>query len=130
MQKEIFENVCQVIEDSAGIPASEISRESTLFDELHLDSIDFVDILFELETQYDIQIKASAFEEKAREELGDLPFEVDEIITKEGLAEIKKYMPEVDQSQLVEGLSVMGLIKLITVQSICNVIEYKLSKKA
>ena len=44
--------------------------EDTLFDKLEIDSIDLVDILFELETLYDIELKISDIELKAKEELG------------------------------------------------------------
>ena len=42
---EIFMDVCEVIESSTGINKNEINLESTLFDELGVDSIDLVDIL-------------------------------------------------------------------------------------
>ena len=47
---EIFEDVCEVIEASTGTNKDEIKLDDTLFDELGVDSIDLVDILFELET--------------------------------------------------------------------------------
>ena len=57
--EEIFKDVCKVIEDSIGTPADSIELDDTLFDKLGVDSIDLVDILFELETLYEIELKIS-----------------------------------------------------------------------
>ena len=61
--EEIFEDVCDVIENSTGYKKEDINLEDTLFDKLEIDSIDLVDILFELETLYDIELKISDIEQ-------------------------------------------------------------------
>ena len=127
--RNIFDNVCSVIESSVGIPKDSIKPDQTLFDELEIDSIDLVDILFELETMYDVELKVSDIEKKAKDELGDQPYEVDGVITEAGLKVLKGYMTEVDQSKLVEGLTVHELVQLFTVQSLCNIVSYKLEEK-
>jgi acyl carrier protein len=131
MEKEkIFESVCQVIENSVGIASAEIRPDSTLFNELHIDSIDLVDILFELETMYDIELSMAVFEENAREELGDKPFEVEGIITRDGLDAIRKNMPEIEAGKVVEGLTIVELVRLFNVQTLTNLIARKIQMKA
>lgn len=122
----IFKVVAEVIENSIGTPKEEIRLDQTLFDELAVDSIDLVDILFELETHYGIELKVSDIEAKAREELGDVPYEVDGIITEEGLEMLRRHMTEIDPENIKEGLTVHGLVRLFSVHSLCKIIQYRL----
>jgi len=124
--EKVFENVCQVIETSIGTPKETIKLEDTLFVDLGVDSIDLVDILYELETLYDIELKVSDIEARAKSELGDIPYEKDGIITKEGLEAIKVYMGEIDQNEFSEGLSVHKLVQLFTVHSLCKIVMYRI----
>ncbi|MFN5417854.1 MAG: acyl carrier protein [Flavobacteriia bacterium] len=124
---EVFQNVCQIIETSTGFEKEKIKLESTIFDHLGIDSIDLVDILFEIETFYDIELKISDLEFQAKKELGDVPYEIEGIITKEGLNAIRKNMPEIDQNLLIEGLTVHRLVQLFTVHSLCKIILLRLS---
>lgn len=124
---EIFENVCVIIENSTGRPKDSIKMEDTLFEELGVDSIDLVDILFELETLYNVELKVSDIEQRIREELGDVPYEIDGIITSEGLEAIRKHMTEVDPASIKEGLTVNRLIQLFSVHSLCKIVHYRIS---
>ncbi len=124
---EIFENVCVIIENSTGKPKDSIKMEDTLFEELGVDSIDLVDILFELETLYGVELKVSDIEQRIRVELGDVPYEIDGIITSEGLEAIRKHMTEVDPASIKEGLTVNRLIQLFSVHSLCKIVHYRIS---
>jgi acyl carrier protein len=124
---EIFENVCVIIENSTGKPKVSIKMEDTLFEELGVDSIDLVDILFELETLYGVELKVSDIEQRIRVELGDVPYEIDGIITSEGLEAIRKHMTEVDPASIKEGLTVNRLIQLFSVHSLCKIVQYRIS---
>ena len=124
---EIIENLCVIIENSTGKPKDSIKMEDTLFEELGVDSIDLVDILFELETLYNVELKVSDIEQRIREELGDVPYEIDGIITSEGLEAIRKHMTEVDPASIKEGLTVNRLIQLFSVHSLCKIVHYRIS---
>jgi len=127
--EDIFKNVKQVIVDSIGVSEDEVKLETTLFEELEVDSIDMIDILYELESMYDVTLKVSDIENKAKDELGDTPFEIDGIITNEGLEVLKKYMTEVDENELVEGLTIHKLVQLFTVHSLCKMVQYRIENK-
>ena len=127
--KDIYDNVCLVIENSIGTPKETIKLENTLFDELGVDSIDLVDILFELEMMYNVELKVSDIEIRAREELEDVPYEIDGVITPEGLEGLKKHMSEIDKNEIKEGLTVHRLIQLFSVHSLCKIVQYRLENK-
>jgi acyl carrier protein len=126
--EEIFKTVSSVIEKSIGVPEGSIGLNDTLFDKLHVDSIDLVDILFELETAYKIPLKVSDVEIRVRAEMQDRPYEVDGVITEEGLESLKKYMPEIDPEKFQPGLTIHQLVQLFTVLSLCKMIQYKLEE--
>ncbi|MBK9192596.1 MAG: acyl carrier protein [Crocinitomicaceae bacterium] len=126
--EEIFETVKEVIEKSVGKPKDSIELNDTLFDKIGIDSIDLVDILFELESHFNVELKISDFESRAREKMSNEPYEVNGLITTQGLTVLKKYMTELDQNKLVEGLTVHQLVKLLTVHSLCKIVLYKLEE--
>ena len=128
-QNEVLETVKLVINQSSGVPLETIHANSTLFHELNIDSIDMVDILFNLERKYDIELKISEIENYAKQELGDEPFEIDNVITQKGLQILKEQMPELDQNKLVDGITIHDIIKLITVQSLTNLVIRQIVKK-
>ncbi len=128
-QNEILETVKLVINQSSGVPLETIHANSTLFHELNIDSIDMVDILFNLERKYNIELKISEIENYAKQELGDEPFEIDNVITPKGLQILKEQMPELDQTKLVDGITIHDIIKLITVQSLTNLVIRQIVKK-
>jgi acyl carrier protein len=127
---EIFETVKKSIGDSCGIEEEKIKLESTLFDDLGIDSIDMVDILYAIETTYDITLKASDFDKDARAELQGEPYEIDGVITEAGLQALRRRLPEIDQSRLKPGITMHEIIKLITVHSLCKAILQKLEMRS
>lgn len=125
---EIYKAVCTVIENSVGIEKDTIELDDTLFDKLGIDSIDMVDILYELETLYGVTLKVSDIEAKAVEELGDIPYEIDGVITPDGLAVLRKHMSEIDPEAFKEGLTVHELVQLFSVHSLCKIVQNRLDK--
>ncbi len=125
---EIFKDVAEIIDESCGIEADSIKMEDTLFDKLEIDSIDMVDILFEIETKYDISIKVSDLEQRTKEAENEMPYEIDGKITENGVKSILKEMPEIDLSKVHEGMTIEELIKLINVHSLCKIIKLKLDE--
>lgn len=128
-KEEIIEKIRQVIHESCGISIDEIKPDSTLFNELNIDSIDMVDILFNLERAYDIELKISEIERYSKQEMGDEPFEIDHIITPKGLEVLKRRLPEIDHSKLVEGITIHDIVKLINVTSLANMVFTQIERK-
>lgn len=126
---EIIASVQEIIHQSSGVALAHIQPNATLFDELAIDSIDMVDILFNLERKYGIELKISEIEQFSKAELGDEPFEVDQVITEKGLEVLRKRMPEIDPSKLVHGITIHDIIRLITVESLANMVIVQIDKK-
>jgi acyl carrier protein len=126
LKEEVIEKVIEVIAESTGTEAGEIRPDSTLFNELPINSIDIVDILYTLEMEYDISLKMSDLEKQSRQSMNGHPFEIDNVITDEGLKVLADKMPEIPAEKLVKGLTVNDIVKLFTVESLANMVINKL----
>jgi acyl carrier protein len=52
----IFEKVKDIISEQLGIDAEEINMESSFVDDLGADSLDIVELIMALETEFDLEI--------------------------------------------------------------------------
>lgn len=126
---DILLKLQEVIHESTGIEPDEIQLDKTLFDDLDIDSIDMVDILFELESEYDIELKLSKLEELSKEELNGQTYENNGVITSAGLDSLRKHMDEIDPENFKEGLTIHELVKLFTVHSLCKLVKHQIENK-
>jgi len=127
--KQIFKEVCLIIEESCGIEATSIQLTDTLFNDLEIDSIDMVDILFEVETKYDISLKITDLKQRTDKESDEQPTEVEGKITAKGVTSILEEMPEIDIEKVHEGMTIDELIRLINVHSLCKIVKLKLDEQ-
>jgi acyl carrier protein len=128
-QPQILSVVQEVIHLSSGVNLDRVTPESTLFDDLAIDSIDMVDILFNLERKYGIELKIGEIEQYSKAEMGNEPFEVDQVITEKGLEVLRRIIPEIDATKLVHGITIHDIIRLITVRSLAMMVAVQIDKK-
>jgi len=130
MDKQVvIEKVKAAISNSCGMEIDTIKPESTLFDDLAITSIDMVDILYMLETEFNISLKISDIENESRGELNGAPFEIDNVITAEGLDAIKRKVPEIPGDKLKPGLTIHEIVNLITVEILANMVLFKIQQQ-
>ncbi|MEZ5943115.1 MAG: acyl carrier protein [Planctomycetaceae bacterium] len=124
-QDEIFEKVRGVLVDALGVDDDEVELDSTLIGDLGAESIDFLDIVFQLDKAFGIQIpRAELFPENlANAEAG---FVKDGVVTEAGIAEMKEKMPHADVDKFAADPKVSNVADLFTVKMICNFIASKL----
>lgn len=127
---QIFEEIKDIIEESCGIEATSIQLTDTLFNNLEIDSIDMVDILFEIETKYDISLKIADLKQRRNDSQSGELDEINGKITKHGVATIVEEMPEIDLTMVHEGMSIDELIRLINVHSLCKIVKQKYDEKS
>lgn len=119
--------VRKVIAESLCVEEGDVSRNSNLIKDLGAESIDFLDIMFRLEKEFDIKIPQREIERQAR---GDMPpeeFEVDGILKPKGLERLKQLIPEIDSASWRDGMALRELPALFTVAVFCGIVERKLA---
>ncbi|ARN56746.1 acyl carrier protein [Sedimentisphaera salicampi] len=123
---EIFEKVQEVLADALGLDDDEVTPEATLMGDLGAESIDFLDITFNLEKAFDIKIpREELFPADSIMENGE--YVQDGKLTEAGLAELKDKMPHTDFSEFEADPDINKLPDLFTVESIVKFVETKVS---
>ncbi len=86
--------VCDIIAEAIGIEREKVNLDAYLIDELGAESLDFLDIVFNLEQQFGIEITRGALERAARGDMSEEDFAPDGIISEIGLARLRELLPE------------------------------------
>jgi acyl carrier protein len=120
-----------VLESALGADAEDITPTAILTEDLGAESIDFLDIQFQLEKKFSTPEKPFKIEqgELFPENMMSNPDFVKEgKFTDAGMAMLHEKMPHVDLSGFDADRNVKGIAKLFTVKSLCDFIEIKLKK--
>jgi len=127
-QEEIFDKVREALVDALGVDEEDVTPQATLRGDLDAESIDFLDIVFRLEKAFDIKIERG--ELIPMDVLENTEYVNDGKVNSAGIAQLKERMPFADLSSFESDPSVQNLAEQLTVQDMCNFVDYKLKKKA
>ena len=123
---EIYNKVRETLEDALGVDEDEVSPEATLGGDLGAESIDFLDIVFRLEKNFDVKIpRGELFPENLAS--ADASFIQDGLVTSSGIEELRTRMPHADIDKLAADPKVENIQDLFTVQMIVNFLDAKLN---
>lgn len=121
----VFDKVRDVLTDALGVDDDEVKPEATLQRDLGAESIDFLDIAFQLEKTFAIKIPKG---ELFPEEVGANPEYVDgDRLTPLGLERLKAALPHADLSRLEMEPLVANVPDLFTVDFLVNYVRGKLA---
>jgi acyl carrier protein len=124
--QEIFTKVQETLVDALGVDDDEVTEEATLVGDLGAESIDFLDIVFRLEKNFDVKIpRGELFPENLAS--ADSSFIADGMVTESGIEELRRRMPHADVDKLADDPKVENIQELFTVKMICNFIATKLA---
>lgn len=124
--EQLSSRVCAIVATSLGCDPAQVSPASCLMQELGAESLDFLDIVFELERAFDIQITRGEMERAARGDMSEEEFAPGGTISPAGLARLRQLMPEV-RDRIKEGLRPVQILGLFTVQTFINLVKAKRS---
>ena len=122
---EIFEKVRTTLVDALNVDDDEVKLTSRLRADLNAESIDFLDIVFRLEKQFNVKIpREELFPESIFQ--GDAAFVADGKVTPTGLDELQKQMPFADLTEFRKDPRLDKMEDLFTVDLIVNYLQKKL----
>jgi acyl carrier protein len=125
-QDEIFSRVANTLVEALNVDDDQVTPQATLQGDLGAESIDFLDIVFRLEREFNIKIpRGELFPESITQ--GDPELVKDGKLTPKGLSELRKQMPFADLSKIEANPDVNGISDLFTVELITRYIEGKLA---
>ena len=126
----VYPKVREIIADVLVINEDDVFLESRLISDLGAESIDFLDLVFQLEKEFSIKIPRGQLEKNARGDMTEEEFEKGGVLTPQGLTALKKYLSEVPEEQFKSQLKVGEIPMLFTVETFCKLIVNAVNEKA
>ena len=117
--------VCRCIAESLSVDGDKVQLESNLMEDLGADSLAFLDIVFRLEQEFDIQITRGEMERAAKGTMSDEEFAPDGVISEAGLDRLRELIPE-SAHRIQPGLRPGQILGLFTARTFLNLVEGKL----
>jgi acyl carrier protein len=122
----IYPKVREIIADVLAFDESEIQRDGSLVDDYSAESIDFLDLVYQLEREFKIKIPRGMIEKEARRGLSDDVFEEHGRLTDKGLEQLKAYLSEVPEDRFVPRMPVSHIPTLFTPETFCKIVVREL----
>ncbi|STY30846.1 acyl carrier protein [Legionella wadsworthii] len=119
---DVYPKVREIVADVLVIDADEISLNSRLIADLGAESIDFLDLVFQLEKEFKIKIPRGQLEKNARGDLAEDEFEKGGNITEKGLQALQNYLSEIPADQFKPNMKVNEIPMLFTIETFCKLV--------
>ena len=124
--EEILGKILEILDKALGIDEEEFTASATLVGDLGAESIDFLDIVFNLEKEFDIKIKGGElFPENLAAEGDGLA--IDGYVTEAGLAKLRERLPHADLDAFSDDPKVENIQDLFTVDMLVKFVAAKIS---
>lgn len=117
----IFQTVKALIVDALAVEPDEVTLGSRLVDDLGADSLDFVDIVFQLDQELDIKVREGEFNFLTRLDFSSPEVMQEGFLTEPVIAELEKWLPAIAEQPDRMRITPQQLFSLITVEAICIV---------
>jgi acyl carrier protein len=126
ISEDVFAKVQETLVDALGVDDDEVTPEATLIGDLGAESIDFLDIVFRLEKNFDVKIpRGELFPEGLAS--ADSGYIENGVVTDKGISELRERMPHADIDKFAQDPKVENIQELFTVEMICKFLESKIN---
>ena len=129
LDAKIWTVVHEVFQDALELDPEEVEFDSKVIAELEAESIDFLDIAFQLEKSFQIKIPRGGIEKAAREGTEGDGLNADGTLTPTALEALKSAMPEVPSEEFTIGLKPTDIPNLFRVGTFYNLVVKLLAEK-
>lgn len=120
--ESVYPKVRAIIADVLVIDEEDVSLNSRLITDLNAESIDFLDLVFQLEKEFKIKIPRGQLEKNARGDLTEEQFEKGGVLTEQGLDALKNYLSEVPADSFKSNMKINEIPQLFTVETFCKLV--------
>ena len=127
--ESVYPKVREIIADVLVIDEESVSLHSRLITDLGAESIDFLDLVFQLEKEFSIKIPRGQLEKNARGTLTEAEFEKGGVLTAQGLVALKNYLSEVPADAFKAHMKINEIPMLFTVETFCKLIVAAVNEK-
>lgn len=121
--------VVELVADVLGVRPEKVQPSSRLMDDLGAESLDYLDIVFQLEDRFQVKITRGELEHAARGDLTDEEFAPGGVVSERGLVRLRELLPEAGD-RLRPGLRASAILSLFTVETFVKIVARKLAAAA
>jgi acyl carrier protein len=118
---DIEQSVRRIVAESLGKKLDDVKLDSVLMDDLGAESLDFLDIVFRIERDFQIEITRGEMERASRGDMTADEFAPGGVISEPGLARLRELMPEA-RDRIKPGLRPSTILTLFSVQTFANMV--------
>ncbi|MDP3559589.1 MAG: acyl carrier protein [Legionellaceae bacterium] len=127
--ENVYPKVRKIMADVLVIDEDEVALNSRLIQDLGAESIDFLDLVFQLEKEFQIKIPRGQLEKNARGDLAEDEFEKNGVLTTRGMQALRNYLSEVPAQHFKPSLKISEIPSLFTVETFCKLVVAALSEQ-
>ncbi len=124
---EIREKVISAVCRSLAIEPDEVQDDSRLIDELGMDSLDFLDIMFSLEKDFNMKIRDADFDRVLRPDKSETSLRK-EFLTHEEISQLAPIMPALKDAAENEKIPRREIFSFVTLDTLVKMVEQKIIK--
>lgn len=127
--ESVYPKVKNIVADVLVIDESDVALNKRLISDLGAESIDFLDLVFQLEREFNIKIPRGQLEKNARGHLSQSEFEQAGVVTANGMQALRQYFNEVPAEYFSATMKVSEIPTLFTVETFCKLVVHALAEK-
>ena len=124
---DLYEKVRKCAAEVLAIDAAKIVPTASFIDDLGAESLDFLDLVFQLETEYGVKIPRDGIRVAAQDGLAD-GFEQAGVLTNDALERLRILMPEVPPEKIKAGLRTHQIANLFTAETFVRLVAWRLAE--
>jgi len=128
-QQDLEAQVVEAVAGALDLEPGEVSLDDSLQADLGAESLDYLDIAFQLERRYKVEFPRADLLERAGSYFGEDRLVQNGVITDFGLRLLRQAMPEVEPARLRPGLRATEVAGMFTVQTFARVLDRLLYAK-
>jgi acyl carrier protein len=121
----ILDAVAELLADSLAIDAASIAPESRLIDDLGMDSLDFVELIFSLERRFEVKLRSAELDMLLKAEFDPKKLVDGRYLPPGDIAAMTQWMPSLAGADAAR-ISPKDLYGYITVESIARLVERRI----
>jgi len=126
-QDQIFSTVRACVADVLAIDPAKVTPDASLIADLGAESLDFLDLVFRLETEYGVKIPRDGIRLAAQDGLAD-GFDKGGVLTDDALERMRILMPEIPAAKLANGLRTHQIPELFTTETFVRLVAWRLAE--
>jgi len=117
---DLTQRMCGLVADALALDEDEVKADSRLMADLKADSLDFVDILFQIDKNFGVKLQPGDLDFLRRLDPGATETGP---LTAERVQEVQKWIPAIADLPEPEKATPKQLFSLISVETLCRVVQ-------